>query len=265
MMPAASLLPRTPAPTAGFGTWAMALCAALLTVALLPSGARAQEAVTPFALNESQRRQIQTDQVLVQVTAGRINRGEAVGVVRAPIEEVWPIVEDCGKYDDWRDVIKDTAVLRRESASTVICKGTTILPFPAQNRHGHFRVKNVRTKIGGADAYLSTFHYLKGSGNVEEMYGYWLLQSWGAAGEHTIVKHVMNVDMGGFVPDFLVRWASNSIMPSMITGIRDRHKVLAKRKRARPTASSPTSTSLPPVPVAAPAPAALSPAPEAAP
>jgi hypothetical protein len=188
------------------------------------AAAQTVEQATPIKLSDAQRRVLATGEAIVTLEqAAAVNRGVVVGVIKAPVEDVWPIVSDCGKYAEWRDSIKDTGVIRRESASVLVCKGTAVVPFPARNRYGHFRVYNRKQTVGGIESYVSTYSYLPDSGNMNDMFGYWLVQPWGEAGEHSIVKFVLNVDIGGWLPDFLVRWATGRTLPDTLYGIRMRH------------------------------------------
>lgn len=199
--------------------------------AIAEASAQTIEPTKPINLTDAQKRLLAAGQSVVTLEqAQAVNRGVVIGVIKAPVEEVWPIVSECGKYADWREVLKDTAVIRRESATKIVCKGTAVVPFPARNRNGHFLVHNRKQVVGGIESYVSTYSYLPGSGNLGDMFGYWLVQPWGADNEHSIVKFVLNVDIGGWLPDFLVRWATGRTLPDTIYGIRKHHAKLKSIK-----------------------------------
>ncbi|MBA2661312.1 MAG: hypothetical protein H0U74_03405 [Bradymonadaceae bacterium] len=196
---------------------------ALFFVALSWSAAlaHAQEPVRAIKLSEAQKRVITSGGVSVDMKQlDTVNRGEVVGLVKAPISEVWPVITDCGKYEEWRDSIVDTGVVRKESDTVLVCKGTARVPFPASNRHGHFRVTNLPSTVAGIAGFTSAFKYIEGSGNLSDMFGYWLLQPYEGNEEYTVIKYVLNVDIGGWLPDFLVRWASRRVLPDTIHGVR---------------------------------------------
>ncbi|RDV40039.1 hypothetical protein DV096_05640 [Bradymonadaceae bacterium TMQ3] len=206
---------------------------ALLTFALLLTGtsvafAGSSEPVRPINLSDSQRARIERGEVLVSLQQNDdVNRGVATGIIQAPMRDVVPLVEECWKYGDWRDNIKDTALISRSSDERVVCAGTAKVPFPARDRDGHFNVHNHTRDLGGVESFVSTFSYIEGSGNLGDMFGYWVLQPYGPNNEHTLMRHVLNVDIGGWLPDFLVRWATRSTLPDMVIGAR---AYLNKRK-----------------------------------
>ncbi|TXD31778.1 hypothetical protein FRC96_20100 [Lujinxingia vulgaris] len=199
---------------------------ALLTFALLLTGASvafagSSEPVRPINLNDSQRARIERGEVLVSLQQNDdVNRGVATGIIQAPMSDVVPLVEECWKYGDWRDNIKDTSLISRSSEERVVCAGTAKVPFPARDRDGHFNVHNHTRELGGVESFVSTFSYIEGSGNLGDMFGYWILQPYGPNNEHTLMRHVLNVDIGGWLPDFLVRWATRSTLPDMVIGAR---------------------------------------------
>lgn len=187
----------------------------------------ASETPEPIRLSSAEKNKLHTGEVHVELQEGDINRGIVVGIIQAPVDDVIPLISRCWEYDDWRESLTDTALERRESEEVVICSGTAVVPFPARNRDGHFRVYNRHETIGGVDSFVSNFDYIEDSGSLEDMFGYWILHSYGPNDEHTLIKHVLNVDIGGFLPGFLVRWATRRILPDTIFGIRE---LLTKRE-----------------------------------
>ena len=200
------------------------LCLLLFSFLALP--AFAEENPERIRLTSSQRAQIHSGDVHVELQQGDINRGVVIGIIQAPVADVAPLVGNCWEYDQWRETLIDTSLERRVSDEIVICGGTAVVPWPARNRSGHFRVHNRHESVGGINSFVSSFNYIEGSGNMEQMYGYWIIHPYGPNGEHTILKHVLNVDIGGFLPSALVRWATRASLPDTVFGIR---KVLTER------------------------------------
>ncbi|RAL24888.1 hypothetical protein DL240_01380 [Lujinxingia litoralis] len=197
------------------------LSSALILLSASLAFAGSSEPVRPINLSDSQRARIERGDVLTSLKQGdRVNRGVATGIIQAPMEDVIPLVAECWKYGDWRDNIKDTALISRSSAERVVCSGTAKVPFPARDRDGHFNVHNHTRTLGGVESFVSTFSYIEGSGNMGDMFGYWILQPYGPNNEHTLMRHVLNVDIGGWLPDFLVRWATRRTLPDMVLGAR---------------------------------------------
>ncbi len=210
---------------------ALALCCAL-TMLLVATAAGAQETPSQPSLSASDLAKVHAGEVVIEVDQGEsLNRGVVVGIVQAPVNDVIPLVARCWEYGDWRDSLTDTSLKARPEDDVVICGGTAKTPFPARDRHGDFRVQNRVTDVGGFRSFVSTFQYVKDSGNMEDMFGYWVLRSYGPDGEHTMLKHVLNVDIGGWLPDTLVRWATRRTLPETVIGIR---RQLADSSRSEP-------------------------------
>ncbi|MFU8802686.1 MAG: SRPBCC family protein [Bradymonadaceae bacterium] len=204
---------------------------AVLALVLVSTQAFAQERPTPIRLNDAQKKTLHSGEVIVRISQSEdVNRGEVIGIIQAPVDEVWPIIQDCGSYGDWREALTDTGILERQGWSNLVCKGTAKVPFPARDRDGHFRVLNGKRTIGGVASHVSTYKYIEDSGNLNDMHGYWLLQPYGPDDNHTLMKFVLNVDIGGWLPDFLVRWANRRILPDTIITLRKHHGEIKGRK-----------------------------------
>lgn len=187
------------------------------------SSAQAQEDPALPDLSSSEYDKLHQGEILVEVDQGDdINRGEVIGIVQDPIDKLVPLVAECWEYAAWRDNISNTRLEDRveDQQGVIVCSGTAKTPFPASDRDGHFRVHNKRTTIDGEQTFVSTFEYLEDSGNLDDMYGYWVMIPYGDDDEHTLLKHILNVDLGSWIPSFLIRWATRSTLPATIWGIR---------------------------------------------
>lgn len=195
------------------------LCLALFVA--FATQAVAQEKPAHAQLSDSDTQEIEKGEILVEVDrSDDVNRGVIVGIIQAPINEVVPYVARCWEYAPWRDNIRDTKLEERIDDETIICSGTAETPTPARDRDGHFRVHNHVTELDGQRAFISTFNYIEDTGNLGDMFGYWVLTPYGPDDEHTLLKHVLNVDLGGWIPGFLIRWATRSTLPATVWGIR---------------------------------------------
>ena len=199
---------------------------ALIVLSLLvlaTSTALAQEEPALPDLPNSEIRKIQQGEIYVDVEQGDdINRGVVVGIIQDPLDKVVPLIAECWEYASWRDNISNTRLVDplNDEAGVIICSGTAETPFPASDRDGHFRVHNRITEVDGQRSFVSTFHYIEDTGNLADMFGYWVAFPYGENEEHTMLKHVLNVDIGSWIPSFLIRWATRNTLPATIWGIR---------------------------------------------
>ena len=192
-------------------------------LSLLAFSAQASETPKPAELNEEQRAKIEKGEILVEVDQGEsINRGVIIGIVQDPLSDVVPLVAQCWEYAAYREVVENTRLEDRveDEDGVIVCSGTAKTPFPASDRHGHFRVHNRTEHLNGERSFVSTFNYVEDSGNLEDMFGYWVLTPYGPNDEHTLLKHVLNVDIGGWIPSFLIRWATRRTLPGTVTNMR---------------------------------------------
>lgn len=185
------------------------------------TAATAQETPSLPNLSDAQWEKIHSGEVYVDVNkSDSINRGVVVGIVQEEISEVTPLIARCWEYGNWRDNLTDTGFEGQTDRNNIVCSGTAKVPFPLRNRDGHFDVHNRTEDIEGTRSFVSSFDYIEGSGNMEDMFGYWVAFPYGADDEHTLIKHVLNVDIGGWVPGPVMRWATGRTLPNTILGIR---------------------------------------------
>ena len=215
------MLPFCEPPPTSRGKLLSTTLAGFLLLSFVAFPAFAGEEPERIRLTNTQQTILHSGDVHVELQQGDINRGIVVGIIQAPVSDVMPLVGNCWEYGDWREALIDTKLERRISDEVVICSGTAVVPFPARNRSGHFRVHNRNETVGGIPSFVSSFKYIEGSGNMEDMFGYWIIQPYGPDGEHTLLKHVLNVDIGGFLPGALVRWATRATLPDTVFGIRE--------------------------------------------
>ena len=210
-------LPTRPTSSGAAGIFTLVLAGLLLAA----TAAQASEPPALPNLSAEQIAKIEAGEIIVEVNESEsLNRGLIVGIIQDPINAVVPYVARCWEYAPWRDNIRDTKLIRRIDDETIVCSGVAETPFPARDRTGHFQVHNHVTQVEGERAFVSTFTYLEDSGNMEDMFGYWVLTPYGKNNEHTLLTHVLNVDMGGWIPGFLIRWATRNTLPATVWGIR---------------------------------------------
>lgn len=199
---------------------ACAVCVSALMLAGSP--AFAEDPSLPD-LTDSEMEEIHDGELHVEVDqTDSVNRGIVIGIVQEDIQEVTSPIARCWEYQEWRDSVPESGLIEQHDANNIVCSGTASTPFPARDRHGHFDVHNRTEDVEGTRSFVSSFDYIDDSGNLEDMFGYWLMYPYGPDDEHTLVKHVLNVDLGTWLPDVLINWATGRVLPNTILGLRNR-------------------------------------------
>ena len=193
-----------------------------VAVMLLPVGvlAQAYETPTPARLSAEEMAAVSAGEFVIRTRRGQLNRGEVIGVVDAPIAQVWEVILDFDRYASWMDQLEVTRTLRHEG-DVRICEGITRVPFPIRNRYWHVRVEGGARMVGGQTHYVGTWSYIPGTGNVEDTFGYWYVTPMPDAPERTLVKYVLLADLGIWVPNAILAWGTRRLLPSVMGGLRD--------------------------------------------
>lgn len=194
----------------------------LTVVGVLFLSATAYAQVTPAipSLSSSQFQQLNEGEILVDVVVGEVPIGDAIGVIEATPEEVMEVLRN---FDDHERVMSDMilAEILEYDGDVALCHGITDTPWPMEDREWVIRASDEVTQIDGMEVILSTFEYVEGSGNLEDINGYWLFIPWGADGSHTLARYHLEVDLGTWLPDFLLEWSTENFLPIKIQGLRD--------------------------------------------
>jgi len=191
-------------------------------------------------------------EIIVDVGANEsdVPMGDTIGIIAATPEEVIRVIEDFDNYEEFmedmahaeilttaervREVIEDMddgdeilegldidALLTFEGEGA-LCFGITDTPWPMDDREWIIRAEGGLTTIDGMEVVLSTFTFVPGAGNLVDIDGYWLLIPWGDDGSQTLARYHLEVDLGTWLPDFLLEWSTENFLPLKIQGIRDR-------------------------------------------
>ena len=194
-------------------------------VALLGAAAvgSAQEIATP--ISSSEMAEAVAGEILIETERGQINRGEVIGFVQAPLDEVTEIVADTGDHDQWFPDTEESTQTARTS-STSVTEGRTHVPV-LRDRFWRLNGERATTRFNGIECNLLEYSYDHSyeDGNMDECYGYWLLCPHDETGG-TVVKYVINADLGMAMPRAIITWAQNRMLPGIITGLRERHAEL---------------------------------------
>ena len=202
--------------------------AAFLAVLLMSVSAWAQADPEPHELDGEDWQEVVDGDVYIDVERGDPNRGEAVGIIEAPMDEVTAIILDYERFDEWYPGQLDPRLLELDEASgNARAYGEVEMPWPVRNRTYEVDVEGGEgTDAAGNPYNWLRWNYVEGTGNLDELYGFWYITPYGANGEHTLVRYVVYADMGVWVPDPVIRWATRRMLPGIIEGLRERHDEL---------------------------------------
>ncbi len=135
------------------------------------------------------------------------------GVLAAPPERVWAIVDDCSSYRRSMPKVMASREILRSGAKSH-CETTVRMPFPFSNLEGVS--ESVSTVEAGR--WLRTFRHLRGDYHKND--GQWLLTACGPSAEHTWVEYRLHSLPKVSVPDGLMRRGQIDAMHEMFGKIK---------------------------------------------
>lgn len=172
------------------------------------------------SLSADQVERLERGEVLVEVVNQDIPRGDVLGVVQAPPDEVMEVLRDFGRHADLMDDVVSSEVLGTDG-DHMLCKGLTDTPWPMDDREWVIRQWFGEVDLGGLRVLANTWDYVPDSGNINDTEGYWLLLPWREDNSQTLVRYVITVDLGTWLPDFLLSWSTENMLPGRIEALRD--------------------------------------------
>ena len=177
-------------------------------------------------LNDELVERLRNGERVVHTRRAEINRGEVMAIVNVPIEGVYQILRAYNDYIHWYpDQVH--ARLLEETDTSGVAEGTVRVPFPFANRHYIVDVRGQQSEYEGRTVVTLQWLYREGSGNMEQLYGYWYLERWQDDPENkTLLRYQLNVDLGVWLPPPVVRWATRRMLPGIIDGLERRYQVI---------------------------------------
>lgn len=196
-------------------------------VVLVSVPALGYEAPTLANLSGNRLTELLDGEKLTSVRGGSdgTNRGEVVGLVEAPVDELAVIVRDYENIPLWSEALVFCNVIS-ETGAVQIVEGETQLPWPLANRTWRIRSEAGNRDLSGTTVWVNMWSYEEGHGNIDDTYGYWMLYPLPSDERYTVVKYVVNADPGLAIPDFVLNWATNRVLPELIEGLAARHEQL---------------------------------------
>jgi len=188
----------------------------LLTLALvLPVAARAGGEFSGEELRRLEAGEILT---WTRPVAGRsVPWMKASGLVDAPPEAVWEIIDDCARYKDTMPHTVESEELERHGGH-VLCRATGDMPFPFSDLVTE--TDAVHT-IEPGKLYRREWKQRSGDFAVNE--GRWTLEPW-RDGSCTLATYEALTQPKIALPDVILRFGTRTALPEMIAALRKHAK-----------------------------------------
>ena len=196
----------------GLATPAAALA---IVLALAPVAAGAVARCPDLAGSEDAIVEVEVLLTLTEFPGSDAKEGCVVGYVPAAPEEVMAVLRDAGSYEEYMPRVKSSEVSIGQGG-VVLNRQELDLPFPIGDRHFTIRLNEQRSEDG---AFRLGFTYVKGSGNVKDTRGHWLVEPWRGGSR---VTYVLWSDPGGAIPKWAINRASRRTLPDVVIALRDR-------------------------------------------
>jgi len=142
--------------------------------------------------------------------------GKVIGVVDAPVDDVWKVVVDYPSYKDYMPLVWESDIVRSESNKADIRLQYEVKPLPVKYWTVLRMTHNPR---------LYHIDWTQLEGDVKETYGSWDLAPYpGPGGKRTKVTYQLYFEIGNAVLDTGADWLTETVLPSVIDRLRSRIK-----------------------------------------
>ena len=195
----------------------LATCVLFSTI----NSARAQTDPAIPSLSNDQVTRLNNGEIVLDVVPGAVPVGDAMGVVDYTPEQVFNVVSDFDKHGEFMSDLA-LAEVTGTDGDALFCHGITDTPWPMDDREWIIRAGGGPTEVDGVNVYLVAWTYVPDSGNLVDTNGYWLAMPWGADGTQTLLRYRIQVDLGTWLPDFLLSWSTENFLPWKVIDIRNR-------------------------------------------
>jgi len=141
-------------------------------------------------------------------------RVTALGVIDAPPEKVWALVEDCANYSKTMVRIEESKQIERDGG-TVICEVTADLPWPVPNLSS--RTRAVHTVEPGV-RWQRKWTMIKGDYTRND--GSWTLTPYKGDPNRTLAQYQLHVEPKIHVPDSIIASGQRKSLPDLFVKLR---------------------------------------------
>ena len=138
------------------------------------------------------------------------------GIINAPPERVFAAVVDFAHYQEWVPFVKRSDATPQGDGSVVSFQSLA-LPFPLNRRYYKIQARSGVSGEGPGRVWRAWWHYLPGTGNVADHYGWWVLVPYGEG--RTLGTCVLYTDPG-HMPAWAVHRGTAETMPYVFSGLR---------------------------------------------
>lgn len=197
-----------------------------LLLLIMPAMVSAYEAPTLANVAGTRMDQLLAGTRLTNVRGnGDVNRGEVIGILNAPANELAVIIREYENIPLWSEALVVANVISR-TGNVQIVEGETALPWPLTNRTWRIRSECSDRNVQGSDVWVNMWTHEPGYGNINNTYGYWMVYPLASDPARSIVKYVVNADPALALPDFVLNWVTNRVLPDLLDGLQARHETL---------------------------------------
>lgn len=198
----------------------LAIASFAIVLVCAASTAWAQSRPEIPALSNSQVQALDAGEILVDITDDAVPTGDAIGVVEASPEAVLDFLRDFDRHAQFMEDITTSRVLWTDG-DNLLCRGVTDTPWPMDDRTWTIRQWLGEMVVEGVPVLVNTWEYVPDSGNIVDTQGYWLIADWGTSGDRALVRYHISVDLGTWLPDFLLHWGTANMLPGRIEALRN--------------------------------------------
>lgn len=138
----------------------------------------------------------------------------AEGVIDAPMEAIWPLIDQCSRYTQTMQRVERSKEVSRKG-NIVLCAITVDLPFPLSNLTATTRAVHT---VQPGNMYKRAWKLVEGDYDYNE--GSWTLTPFKGSKERTLVRYETQVAPKGLIPDSIRKMAQKKAIPDLFNHLR---------------------------------------------
>lgn len=195
----------------------------IFVVVIILFGVWTTQEVIAIELTREEQERLAKGEVIVYLKSvrGPIKEGTAIGLIEVPPERVFKVITDNENFEQFMPYVKQSDVERVKEGS-IINYQYLDFPFPIGDRYYKLHVVHTIEDTDRGTFFRSAWTYVKGSGNIRDTYGSWILQEYGQG--KTLATYVVCTDPGGSIPKWAQNFATKISLPKIIDRVRRRVK-----------------------------------------